>query len=173
MGKPVRHVPVKLIAGLISRKKCEIDLATKILKKAFGTIDVETCLLDFSSTRYYEKEMGSDLKRKFLSFKRLIKPERSYRIKLITNGLEKKLSRDKRRTVNMDPGYISLTKLVLFTTKNRSHRIYLGRGIYADMELFFEKKCFRPFPWAYPDYKRAEYIDFFNSVRKIYSSQLT
>ena len=168
MGTPLLHIPVKLIVGLISSQPKSFALAERILHKKYGAPDRESRVLDFSSTKYYEKEFGTDLKKKFLSFKKLISLKESYKIKLFTNALERKLSHDKKRTVNIDPGYVTLTNLVLFTTKPRGHRIYIDRGIYAEVELFFEKKTFRPSGCAYPDFKTEEYIHFFNAERASY-----
>ena len=172
MGTPLKHIRVKLIVGLISGDPRQFDAVRRVLEKQFGSIDNETQVLDFSCTSYYEEELGKNLKRSFLSFKKLIEAGRSYNVKLYTNALEKDFSKNGKRTVNIDPGYVSLTKLVLFTAKNRSHRIYLSKGIYADQELMFENKSFRPLDWAFTDYRTAEYIDFFNSVRATYFDQI-
>ena len=168
------HIPVKLIIGFISSKPSQFISVKSILEKKFGKVDKETPLLDFSHTRYYEEEFGKNLRRKFLSFKNLILLKRNYAIKLYTNKIEKKLSENstRKRTINIDPGYISPAKLVLFTAKNRSHCIYVGKGIYGDLELLFIKKSFRPLEWTYPDYRTKEHIDFFNSVRAVYLSQI-
>jgi len=173
MGEPVKHIPVKLIAGLISGRVDRFALARRFLEKRFGKIDHETTFLDFSCTDYYNKELGGGLKRKIVSFKKLVSPENSHRIKLYSNLLEKKLSFTRNvRAINIDPGYLDLAKLILFTTKNRSHRTYLEKGIYADLELCFSAKSFRPLDWTYPDYRTTEYIDFFNSVRSTYATQI-
>ncbi len=194
MGEPFLHIPVKLITGLLSPKLSGFTDARTYLEKKFGQIDNESRVFNFSCTSYYEKEFGGDLKRKFFSFKKLARLNGNYRVKLYTNSVEKKLAKKKSatidsvdlnrisggqygralpgRTVNIDPGYVSLSKMVLFTTKNRSHRIYIDGGIYADLEFQFVKKSFRALPWTYPDYRTREYIDFFNSVRKIYLGQV-
>ena len=172
MGKPREHIPVKLIVGLIAGKPAYFADARHFLEKKYGMIDEETPPVDFSCTHYYEGELGGKLKRKFLSFAKLAGLNRGYEIKLYTNRIERLLSRGGRRPVNIDPGYVSLTKLVLFTTKNRSHRIYLGRGIYADRELAFAKNTFNPLEWTYPDYRTGDYIGFFNTVREKYLSQV-
>ncbi|MEE9500140.1 MAG: DUF4416 family protein [Candidatus Omnitrophota bacterium] len=172
MAKPLKHIPVKLIIGFILSKPSQFISARHILEKKFGEIDKETPLLDFSHTRYYEREFGKNLGRKFLSFKNLIPLKKNYGIKLYTNKIEKKLSENNARTINIDPGYISLAKLVLFTTKNQSHRIYIDKGIYGDLELQFIKKSFQPLQRTYPDYRTQGYIGFFNSVRAIYASQV-
>jgi len=173
MGRSRKHIPVKLIAGLISNKTRETKLAERLLEKKFGNIDGVFGPADFSCTSYYENEFGKKLKRKFLSFKRLIPLEKQYKIKLYTNALEKKLSRSGVRLVNIDPGYVSLTKLVLFTTKPRSHRIYIANGVCVEAELMFSDESFRPLNWAYPDYKTKDYLDFFNSVREKYFLEIS
>ncbi|MBN1354141.1 MAG: DUF4416 family protein [Candidatus Omnitrophica bacterium] len=172
MGLARAHIPVKLIVGLISCRLTHFDAAKNVLKRKYGDIDGETEPLDFSCTRYYAEELGENLKRKFLSFRSLIPLDRQCRIKLFTNKLEKKFSCRLKRAINIDPGYVSLTKLVLFTTKPRSHRIYIESGIYADIELLFSDKTFHPVEWSYPDFKTKGYIDFFNSVRATYSNQI-
>lgn len=172
MGKALRHIPVKLIVGLISGKPSQLIAAERSLQKKFGKIDKETPNLDFTYTDYYKEELGSNLKRKFVSFTNLIPLEKTYKLKLCTGKIERKFSRNDRRSVNIDPGYMSLSHLVLFTTKPGSHRIYLSAGIYADLELVYVKKAFRPLEWTYPDYRSKDYIDFFNSVRDDYHAEV-
>jgi hypothetical protein len=144
----------------------------KILKKRFGPVDYESPLLPFDKTDYYEEEFGKNLKRKFYSFKRLIKAEELPRIKILTNSLEKKFG-DKRgnRLINLDPGYLAPAKLVLATTKDYQHRIYYGKGIYGEVTLRYKKGSFIPWEWTYPDYRIKEYVEIFNHVRKIYMNQ--
>ena len=76
------------------------------------------------------------------------------------------------RTVNIDPGYIDRMKLVLATTKDSSHRVYLGQGIYADVELIYRSGSFVCLEWTYPDYREKFAIEFFNTVRDAYLAQL-
>lgn len=172
MGKALRHIPVKLIVGLISEKPSQFLVAERSLRKKFGKTDRETRDLDFTYTDYYEEELGSNLKRKFVSFKDLIPIEKTYKLKLCTGKIERKFSKNNRRSVNIDPGYMSLSSLVLLTTKPGSHRIYLEKGIYADLELVYVKKGFRPLEWTYPDYRSKDYIDFFDSVRDSYHAEV-
>ena len=172
MGQIRPPKPAKLIVGLIFKDKFCLCRAQEILKKYFGEINLESALLPFTHTDYYKYEFGDGLTRKFISFQKLIPPERIAKIKIITNSIEKRLSRNKRRTINIDPGYIDLNKLVLVTTKDFTHRVYLGKGIYAEVTLYFRDSTFNPWPWTYPDYKTAEYIEFFNQVRKAYAQQL-
>ena len=93
-------------------------------------------------------------------------------MKLFTNNLEQEFTSQGKRQINLDPGYIDLSKLVLATTKNHQHRLYLGQGIFAEVTLRFVRKSFRPWEWTYPDYRTDHYIRFFNQVRQTYLEQL-
>lgn len=163
---------VKLFVGLITNEISLIERIKDTLMKRFGETDSQSDLLNFDFTAYYDKEMGSDLKRKFLSFKKLISMENINTVKIFTNRLEKKFSAQGKRRINIDPGYISLSKLVLLTTKDYYHRIYLGKGIYAEVTLYYKDKALKPLEWTYPDFKSDNYIEFFKRVRDAYSSQL-
>ncbi len=165
-------VGVKLIVGLISSQESNFSKAGRLLERKYGAVDMKSLVADFNHTDYYEEEFGRDLKRIFLSFKKLTDIKNLYKSKLHTQKIEKRLSSKFKRQVNIDPGYITLGKLVLFTTKNYSHRIYLNRGIYAEVALKFEANSFTPWPWTYPDYRTKEYIEFFNKVREIYKAEL-
>jgi hypothetical protein len=67
--------------------------------------------------------------------------------------------------VNIDPGYIARDKLVLATTKDFFHRLYLGKGIYGEVTLHFQKGAVRHFSWTYPDYRDKGVQDFLIKVR--------
>ncbi len=168
MGKIKKHLPVKLIAGLIFKENTAAQKAKSILSRHFGRIDFESPVLPFKHTDYYREEFGANLKRQFLSFQKLIDPAALSRIRVLTNKIEIKLSAGKKRLINIDPGYLDLAKLVLATTKDYSHRIYLNGGIYAEVALFFEDKRFKPYSWTYPDYQTAEYAEIFHKIRDIY-----
>ncbi|MFH1888912.1 MAG: DUF4416 family protein [Candidatus Omnitrophota bacterium] len=171
MGKLRKHYPVKLVIGFIFRDKKVFDKARGVLEKEFGRIDFESRALAFTFTDYYEAEFGTNLKRKFISFKDLARPQELARIKNRTNVIEKKLSRKDKRLVNIDPGYLDMAKLVLASTKDYNHRIYLDKGIYAEITLTYRNKSFIPWEWTYADYKSAGYIGIFNRIRDIYAGQ--
>ena len=86
--------------------------------------------------------------------------------------MEEALASDGKRRINLDPGYISQSKLVLATTKNHGHRIYLGKGIYAEVTLRYRNKAFRPWEWTYPDYRTEEYVEILEEIRSIYVDQI-
>ena len=159
---------VKLIIGFIYKDEAIFIKAKEKLRKQFGKIDFESTEIDFNYTDYYEAEMGKALKRRFISFTKLIPIQDLYRIKLYTNRLETKFLTAKCRQINIDPGYMDLAKLVLATTKDYAHRIFLRKGIFAEITLSFRGSSFSANEWTYPDYRSQEYIDIFNQIRKLY-----
>ena len=174
MGDIKTHPPVKLIVGMIASDAELFSSAENILSEKFGEIDFASEVMKFDYTDYYRKEMGEDLLRKFIAFKQFVKPEELAEIKIYTNEVEKKLlsAETENRGINLDPGYITAAKLVLATTKDNIHRIYLRDGIYAEITLEMAGKSFRPWKWTYRDYRTDEYIAIFNEIRRLYMAQL-
>ena len=172
MGAIKEPEPVKLIMPMITGHAELFDLAKQALVGRFGPVDYESLLLPFDHTDYYEAEFGPNLQRCFLSFEELIDPGRLAEIKCQTNEMEQDWGEGRKRRINLDPGYIALSKLVLATTKNHGHRIYIGRGIYAEVTLTYRDKDFRPWPWTYPDYRSEPYLRIVRAIRATYLSQL-
>lgn len=169
MGITYKPHKVKLVVGLLANDHVILAEAVNALAGLFGDIDCESGLYDFTQSDYYENEMGPNLKRKFISFKALTGLDNIHEVKLITNKLEREMSLDGKRRVNIDPGYLDLAKLVLFSTKDYTHRIYLGKGIYAEVTLYYKDNKYNAWPWTYPDYKSDPYLSIFNSIRELYA----
>jgi hypothetical protein len=145
------------------------------LKENFGPLDFTSKHMEFKFTDYYMKQMGEGLKRKFVSFAEIIPPDKLSEVKIQTNMLEKELKEEfgsVKRCVNLDPGFMSASALIMATAKDFSHRIPLQRGIYAHLELLFGRNEVQTLNWTYPDYQTEEYQRFFLEVRKIYLLQL-
>ena len=172
MSQPEKSDDVKLIASLFSSERALVERGIEQLVDIHGEADWISPEIFFDRTRYYEKEMGWPLYRRFLSFKKLIPPETLVDVKLKTNEVEKTYLKGGKRRINIDPGYISLERLILATGKNYTHRVYLREGIYADLTLIFKRGGFIPLEWSYPDYAHPEMIDCFNAVRSRYLKQL-
>ena len=169
--------PVNLICGLISNDEDLMARAARLLSEYAGPTDLASELWPFDSTDYYDVEMGEDLRRRFVSFERLIDPVELASLKILTNQLEARVCHQlglptDRRRVNMDPGYITTSKLVLATTKDFGHRVYLRDGIYAESTLHYADGRWEPWPWTYPDYADARYHAFFEQVRERYKEKL-
>lgn len=176
MGTIIMPQPVKAVIGVLTVEPSLLPTVYAELTQRLGPIDFTSELLQFTSTNYYEAEMGPNIQRQFISFERLIDAGTLAEMKLFTNAVEQTFAAknpdgDLRR-VNLDAGYLCLAKLVLASTKDHAHRIYLRDGIYAEITLRFYRKTFRPWEWSYPDYRLPTYITIFNHIREIYRNQL-
>lgn len=172
MSNPSEPAQVKLISSIFSAEKDLLEEIQSELSKIFGDFDWISPELLFDRTRYYEKEMGWPLHRRLISFSELLSADSLVDAKLKTNRLEQQYLKDRNRRVNIDPGIISAERMVLATGKNYIHRIYLSKGIFADLTLIFQRGSFRPLKWTYPDYSEAGMISYFNEIRERYMNQL-
>ncbi len=146
-----------------------IEALKEELETRFGPIDYVSPALDFEKyTFYYSEEMGYGIKGKLVSFERLIHPSQLPDIKLTTNEIEEKYSVEGKRRVNIDPGYIHHTQFVLASTKAWGNRIYLSKGIYAEVTLIYYRGKFVHFEFTYPNYREEEYKKELEKIRKLY-----
>ena len=175
MGAIRQFNPVKLFIGvLVSHKKLMPEVEHR-LTAAYGPTDHRSGVIPFDFTDYYEAEMGDIIDLAFFSFERLIEADQLPEIKRQTNQLETGLApmaSSVKRPVNLDPGYLEHAKVVLASTKNFYHRIYLGGGIFGEVTMHFRNNTYQFFPWTYPDYQSKDYQEFSLRVRQIYRSQL-
>jgi len=171
-----RPNPVKLIIGILATNEKCLRAAIEALTSEFGKADLVSDVWPFEQTDYYKKETGENILRQFVSAEKLIDPGKLAKIKRRTNKLERKLAAKLNlvlaRPANLDPGIIEPSKLILATTKNYSHRIYIGKKMYAEVTLIFDKGHWQPLPYTYPDYRQKCYHDFFDKVRKRLLEQL-
>jgi len=179
MGELKYPKPVQLFCGVIFTARAPLGEIKSTLEASFGPIEFESAVFSFDFTDYYKAEMGGELKKILYAFEKLIPPCDIVDVKLRTNEIESGYMAavmgaggGSGRLVNLDPGYVDLPKMVLASTKDFFHRIYLRDGIYAEVTLNYKKPSFTPFPWTYPDYKTAEYIGFFNELRARYKMKL-
>src|SRR5262245_12293191 len=179
MGTIRQFTPVKLFIGVLTAHGKFIPQVEERLVAAYGPIDHRSDIIPFDFTDYYEPEMGDIIDRIFFSFGRLIEADQLPEIKKQTNQLEAELAphlkvpgSPMKRPVNLDPGYIEQAKVILASTKNFYHRIYLGDGIFGEVTMHFRNNTFQFFPWTYPDYQSKDYQEFFLRTRHIYRSQL-
>lgn len=170
MGDIQKHRPVLMIEAAFSRYEEALDWAREQGEKQWGKIVLESERFDHKETDYYEATMGADLKKQFFAFEKLVDPARLVDWKLQANRWEEEYSQTtdwpETRPLNLDPGYLTEAKLVLASTKDHSHRIYLDRGIYAEGTLYFQRGDWQKRPWTYPDYQRSDYHQFFTRCRE-------
>lgn len=172
MSQPQPPAPAKLMIGLFLKQKKMVADVAEALTSAFGQIDLISPWLPFDYTTYYQAEMGAPLFRRLFTFDELIEQKAIVDIKLLTNDLEKKYTQDQKRTLNLDPGYLLAERFVLATGKNFSHRIYLDKGIYADLTLIYRKGDYHALPWTYPGYRQPDIQQFLLQARSKYMHSL-
>jgi len=168
MAEILQPGPVKLIAGLLAGRAEWLDAAAAELAERFGPTDVVSADIPFTFTHYYDSQMGSPLWRRLLAFERLAAPDALPEAKRQTNALEADLARrfsGPPRPVNIDPGYLTLSKLVLASAKDFSHRAYLTDGIYAEVTLQYRGGQWRSGEWTFPDYRSGVYDAFLSRAR--------
>lgn len=176
MGTPREPKPAKYFVALLSSSEQYLNGIESSLTNALGAIDSRSQTLSWTVSRFYEKEMGSTLLRRFISFEPLQSPERLAELKLTTQQLEEQQRSlempPSGRRVNIDPGYLEAGKVVLASTKNASQRIYLRSGIYGEATLLYYGGGFHACSYTYADYLWPETLAFLTSLRSIYLRQL-
>jgi uncharacterized protein DUF4416 len=182
-GKPAgrRHamgvirdpIPAKLFAGMLSPESALLDDCVGLLCAAYGPLDYESDVMPWNTTDYYRDEMGTAIYRKFIFFKELVDPGALAAVKNFTNGIEERYSLRMpsgiRRRINLDPGYITEAKVVLASTKDFSHRVYIGENIYAEVTLRYSSKerSFTACDHTYFDFRTEAYRLLFNRARDL------
>ena len=170
MGDIRTPTPTLLLVAATSRYADALNLSREQCETRFGAARLISPAFDFIETDYYDSEMGVGLKKQFWAFDQ-IDPGRLAAIKRQTNEWEVEYAalrlHPEPRPLNLDPGYLTLAKLVLASTKDHAHRIYLADGIYAEVTLSFRKGQWQPFDWTYPDYRRADFQAFFTRCRDL------
>lgn len=150
-----------------------IEQAVAKYSSILGTPDLKSDSYQVDEfTIYYEKEMGKSLVKSLFSFPRLIDPSNLVSLKLLSLEIEKQTSKGGSRQINIDPGYLALSKLVLSSHKDSAQRIYLCSGVFAEITRSYKKNAFSDFEYTYPDYRSPLVTRFFNAMREIYKSQL-
>jgi hypothetical protein len=165
MGSTRSFNPVKLFVGILASDRQYLERLEERLTTEYGAVDHHSPVMPCEPAEYCV----------FLSFERLIDADRLPEIKLQTNQLEAEITATQsavKRPLNLDPGYLEHAKVILASTKNFYHRIYLGDGIFGEVTMHFKNNTYQFFPWTYPDYQSRDFQQFFLRMRQIYRSQL-
>ena len=173
MGLAQEFEKEKLIIGIIYSDRELLDRALGELCDKFGEIEDFCDEFSFSEefSHYYDDELGGEGLRRIYSFKELIDPATQAQIKVFTNELEMRLSKNGNRQVNIDPGFINHGRLLLATTKPAGFRIPLCDGIYTELTLFWARGEWQKLPWTYRDYQSKRVQSFITKVRARYLLQ--
>jgi hypothetical protein len=172
MGRVKATEPVLLFVGTLYSDAEIFKRSKEILRKDFGDILYESPSTAWGYSSYYKDELGWPLFRQFIFFKNLIDPGILSDTKLKTNDIEDRLSSKGKRRINLDPGYLTLSKIVLASTKNYAHRIYLAKGIYGEVSLLFKDGVYNSYLYTYRDYKDKTSIDIFMNARALLKKML-
>ena len=168
--------PVVMLIDVSSRYAHALDWAAQRAQAEFGPIELRSLAFEFNQTEYYQASMGTELKKQFLALRKLMDPGQLRHLKRMTNAWEMEYAEQtdwpEERPLNLDPGYLSEAKLVLASTKDHAHRIYLDDGIYAEVTLHYQGGCWQKSAWTYPDYQQADFQEFFVSCRGFLRSEL-
>ncbi|MDR2761690.1 MAG: DUF4416 family protein [Planctomycetaceae bacterium] len=175
MGEIKKVQSVFLIVAVFSSDETSFDWAFEKIESQFGKIIIKSEKFNFDNfTDYYSRSMGENLYKQLWGLQNLIDPSILSDIKLITNQLEKDFinenNSDVSRPLNLDPGYVDLGKLILASTKDHSHRIYLSKGIFAETTLIYRQKKWQPLDWTYPDYQSEICLNFLDQCRTFLKS---
>jgi hypothetical protein len=161
---------VQFIA-VFTRHKTHLDWFWKKAKETWGEPLSLSDPFAFAESEYYRPTMGDHLLKQFAVLNRDYDPAQLASDKILTNQWEEEakdcLLAEEQRPINIDPGYMTLTKLVLASTKNREHRIYLREGVYAEVTLAYRDQHWQPMPWTYPDYQRQDFREYFQQARRV------
>jgi hypothetical protein len=169
MGTISEPEPALLLLAAFSRHDEALDWGREKAESAWGPVALKSQRFTFDATDYYEPTMGPGIRKCFFAFERLIDPVEIVDVKRQTNAWESEYAERgvhaEPRPLNLDPGYITPAKLVLASTKDHAHRLYLSRGIYAEVTLFYKNRRWQERDWTFADYRRADYQQFFTQCR--------
>ncbi len=171
MSEPRPPRPVKIFFAILAAPGADTAALERRIEWEFGEIDLRLPPFPFTQTDYYEEEMGAGAAKSIVALKPLAPPDSLVDIKLHANRIEKHFARpDGARTLNIDPGYVDSSRVVLATGKDFAHRLYIGQGIYEELTLMHRRRPpgFEPLPWTYRDYKLDSVLRFFDRAREAY-----
>ena len=171
MGTPATPCDVLLFCSVLFHDAVPAGKAIGALKNIYGDTIYESGSMSFDYTSYYEEELGTPLYRILIAFLDPVPRDCLPDSKLRSNAIEETFTVRGKRSVNLDPGILSLENICLATTKPYSHRIYLGSGIWGELTLMYQKDSYRALPWTYPDYASPGMIEIFNSLRDQYKEK--
>ena len=166
-------MPVKIFVGMVSGDSALFEEVSAKLEETLGSSDLRSPVWKWDHTNYYLKEMGEGLKKYFIFFKRLVNPGIMPDLKLKTIEMENMyLNANGGRKINLDPGYLDSARVLLVSSKDFSHRVYIGKGIYGEVTLVYSGNDYQILPYTYPDFKFKEYQDLFKKARRLYQLEL-
>lgn len=168
-GRPKDPPPVKYIAAVLlaARFKRDEELVAG-LEAILGPVDYRGGPKPFNLTGYYDDEMGTGISRVILSFSTPGRAEDLVKVKHSTAEMERRFAPSGGRDVNIDPGYMDYSKVVLASFKEGPWKIYIGGGVYADPVLYYFDGRWTPHRWSFPDFTSGVYDGDLTAIRRLY-----
>ncbi|MDO4576247.1 MAG: DUF4416 family protein [Planctomycetia bacterium] len=158
------------ITAVFTRFPASLEWVKEKITANWGKIVLESPAYPFEQTGYYDATMGTGLRKIFYAMEPAMEASRLVEMKHQSNAWEDAYAecfpQDVSRPVNIDPGYIDLGKLVLASSKDFAHRIYMADGIYAEITLFFRRGKWCGHDFTFPDYRAETYHPFFDQCRQ-------
>ncbi len=161
-----------LICGLLSADRELLDSIEEALASKFGDLELRSEVFPFDWTDYYNSEMGEGILRKWVVFTEPRNLVDLWRYKLESSEIEQTYTKEARRAINIDPGFIRLDGLWLLSTKPAGHRAYLDKGVWIEMTLRFLRDGCEEMPWTYPDHRDTQAQRFLLKGREILKKSL-
>lgn len=175
MGEIKAARPVKLFAAMLAVDSSWFEKGEIALAERFGAIDLRSPDFPFRYTDYYAREMGNGLVKRLISFAKPFDPNQLSDAKIYSNAVESRfVTSDGKRPLNLDPGYLSESKIVLASTKDNAHRIPLRDGIFGEITMTFDGRVqqYISHRWTYPDYASGDFFPFFDAMREKYRAEI-
>lgn len=157
---------VKRVVGVLYPDEERFAWTLGRLTGLWGEPDLVSGPVPFDKTDYY-RDIAPRLMRRFLCLPGLQDAGELPDWKNQAREVEAE-SRSPIRAVNVDPGYLDGARLVLASTKDHAHRIWLRDGIYAEVTLRYRFGHWESFDYTFPDFKSGVYDDFLSAARRLW-----
>lgn len=166
-GDPSAIEPVVPFVAMMSAFEDLFEKAAERLSGELGPVTSMCDVFPFDFTDYYNAEMGNALQRTYVTFGRRVTEDELRRLKSLTSECEREFFYEgtERRRINLDAGLLTRDHLILASHKKVAHRIYLGDGVYAELEMIYINGAYQPLPWTYPDYRTRAASTFLQKAR--------
>jgi hypothetical protein len=175
MSAPPR---IKLFVAILAQSSVDQAHTTSLFAEVFGSVDYIGPQRSFDCTQYYEEDKGPGLVRWLISFtgpyyadilpgakRACIELERGYAVAAEKGATD---TGSYTRSVNLDIGYLDRHKVVLASTKEAGHKIYLDDSIYGDLLTRYSNNTWHPLPWCFPDFAAGRYNEELSTIREIF-----
>ncbi len=160
-----------LFFGVFGCSRDYLDAARLLIEDSYGPIDPQGVseVFEFPDAASYKASMGTGLSRQFFVCEKRVEQDclvvAKHRAIEMERSIRQQRPAEVERPVNIDPGIINDCRIILASTKDYSHRIYRGEGIWEEITLMYRDGAYRSLPWTYRDFNNPGYHAFFEAFR--------